>query len=887
MRTIYTVCLLVLLSSFCSVPVGSAQDEQQDDMTFTTLKKTGATRTWQTDDVRVTYDKETKTLSVVGYYAVTNPDPENPTQEMTLLFRNFDGPGTYSFSGGRAKWEDRNSGSGLCTYLSGDGEILGSSQENPTLLSGTFNFRCESQPRVGDPFWTDIEGTFSVNVGVEVLKPEEDEVLTPGEKVLIEWSAPLASRVDIYYVFEDPQTDPEKFEIKKDVDATLGSLEWIVTDSMSPQAWIVIVDPLSPEELHAGDQFSIRGPHLARIAYDPEGSCPECPYYVTFYPSINGWNVNNGDFNILDPAGRSDSRRFDYSSATDPYTGEKYAKIFTSRSVRATKGNYPPWESYVLPFGVNRMYGSSAAGASPIDRQVRIWGYHSRKYLGSCYGLSALSALFFVDAERTIGRYPNIGSLEAARAPYNVSLTPSLVDNIDVAFAYQFGASNVQDRPTRVVAQLEEYLSKDETDELMFGSNLLCIVEQGEGGGAHALTAYRVEKDDEAQKARIYVYDSNRPGDDDAYVAIDLATDSWSYSVGTVWQGTGERIYLSQELRQFFRPQASPRNRDSDGNVIAMSLSTTEYRGRGNGSSFSYTSESGFSASDNQATPLYRFQGPGEPYAFVLDGSYNELDLVSRGEEGVQTMLLTDSYVAEFWSDAPAGEGETLRWGEKSLVLTHVGETEHALNVDALFEDTLSGRGRTVGIRDFELHRGDSIEVVISEEDETITLLNRGVSTSYEVLVRQTGSEGLLEGGYRRVDIESGARHRLAPVWDSLAADLPIYITDAGGGEDSILLGNLLLSVEEGREITLTSFSIENPVSNEAGLQIGLRSNAELIVAVSDMRGADRGVLFSGWLPSGTTTIPLDLSDLPVGVYILTVEVDGRREGATIITTSH
>ena len=892
MRIIFTSCLLLLLAaSFDSGAILSAQSESQDDMTFTTRKKTGATRAWQTGDVRVEYSDATKTLTVIGYYLTGDPESENPTQEMTLQFRDFDGPGSYGFSGGGAKWEDRNSGSGICTYLHGSGEILESSEENPSLLSGTFDFRCESKPNVGDPFWTDIEGTFTVNVGVEITSPKADEEVKPGSDLLVEWKAPLTSKVDIYYTFEDPETDPKRYEIRKGVDASLGSHKWSVTDSMSPQAWIVIVDPLSPDRPAVSEKFRVRGPHFVKLAYDAQGSCPECPYYLMYSPKVHGWNVVNGDGQKLDPAGRSDSWRFDYATASDPYTGESYPDFFSKPPVSASKHNYPEWPNFAHAFGETALYGfDQEQSRVPIERRVRAWGYWADDYNGSCYGLSSLSSLLFINPESYLQRYPSVGTPSTAKHPYTASFTTALADDISTIFSYQFCIVDMgrqiltrDNGPASVVAELKEYLMQDQPSDLMGGNNTLLIFEDGSNGGGHAVTAYRVEEDEDAGTAKIYVYDSNHPGDENRYVSIDLNANSWSYTVSGTWGEQGADIALAMSLDNFDRVPVQYM-KDDEGRIVALASARTLYRGSGDAGEFYYAPETGFVSAGTNVQSVYSFQGPGAPIAYIMDPAYNVLQLQAAADEGASTMILAPAMTFDFWSDVSRGMEDHLRWDDRSVTVTNPESTPHVINLDALFER--DGIGRTLGVRSLALSGGDSVRFEISEAEETLVLVNHGAATSYEVLVRRTGDGGLLEGEYRTVDIPQGAEHRLRPLWDSLGSDLPIYITDAGGDEDSIFLDNLLMSVGRESELSLTSFSIDNPIGNDAELQVSLRKGADLVVTLSDMRGAHRGVIFSGWVGSGTSHLPVDISGLPPGIYILGVEVDGRREQSTLISRS-
>lgn len=895
MKRIYLIPLLLFSTLLMLASDVVYAQTTTNDMTFTTLRPPSSGRTWQTDDVRIEYEEGSGTLIVTGYFATSNPDPENPTQEMTLKFRDYQGDGLYQFNGGGATWEDRNSGSGICRYLNGDGgnikEVIDStsvSGEYLSVLEGDFKFRCESSPRVGDPFTTNVEGTFRVEVGYKVTSPTEEDVVKPGEEISITWETIAAGSVDLYYSLEDPASDPEKYEIKKGVSANLGEYTWKVADTMSPQAWIVLVNPSFPDRHSKSEAFKIRGPQFAKIAYDAEGSCPECPYYLTFTPEVHGWSVENGDASTFSPLGRSDASRFRYGTATDPFTGMRYPDYFTKRPISAQRNRYPEWPNTVPVFGERVFYGVTASGrAAPIDRMTRVWAFHAENYGGSCYALAALAGMAFIDPEGTLAAYPEIGSLSNAKRINTATIDNDLADLISQVFALQLGVFEINRRlrlnpgPNAVLERLKEYLAADDVSTLMSGTNVLCLAGgTGDNAGAHAVNAYRITEDEDAGTAKIHVYDNNYPNEE-RVVSIDVNANTWSYAPQG-WSGTGG-IWLAMPFEKYSE-QHRLYTENYDGERIALAQAGMGIEGEGAGGAFSYATEEGFSTTDEEVLPLFRLQGPGAPVSYLIPTGYESLTLIAELDEGVSTMLIEGESFVSFWSDVAAGDESQLIWEEESLTVVNPQESAQNVNVDALFEK--EGIGRTLGVGELALQGGDSIRIEISEDEETLEVTNLGADTRYDVVVRQTGAEGHLEGGYLPVDIRKGETHLIQPRWDSLAADLPIYVSDGSGMADSIILDNLLMSVEDGWDLALTSFSVQNPLAAEGEVTVTLRTDAEVVVRANDMRGLSLGELYRGVLPSGTTTLPVDLSTFPGGAYIVTFEVDGRREGSTTVLKS-
>lgn len=894
MNKIYLVPFLCISALLLLVSDVAVAQETVNDMTFTTLRIGGSGRTWKTDDVRVEHNESSGTLTVTGYYPSGDPDGPNPTQEMTLRFRDYSGDGNYSFNGGNAEWEDRNSGTGICKYLHGDGGNIKAEIDSTTLLgsfipvlTGDFSFRCESAPRVGDAFETDITGTFKVAVGYQVTAPERNIVVEPGDDLKIEWQTIASGNVDIYYALEDPATDPEKYVIKKGVSADLGSYTWEIADTMSPQAWIVLVNPSFPDHLSKSEVFKIRGPQFAKIAYDAEGSCPECPYYLTFTPKTHGWSVENGNPATFVPSRRSDSWRFDYGSATDPFTGSPYTSVFNQRPISAKTNRYPEWPNFVPAFGEEVFYGTTAGGsATPLDRQARVWSYHAEPYGGSCYALAALAGMAFIDPEGTLARYPELGSLSNAKRLNTATIDNSLADVISKIFALQSGAfetgrrSNATNRgPNEMIRRLKEFFAEDDAGAQMSGSNVLCVEDYGGDGGAHAVTAYKIVEDEDAGTTRIYVYDNNYPNDENKFVNVDVNANTWFYDAWG-WGGAGG-IWLAMPFDKFDEtPILYPYDNQNNRIMLVRPGMAVSAQGE-SGESFAYTSADGFSTTDEEASPLFRMQGPGPPVSYTFPSDYHSFGLTAETGEGVSTMLIGEDHFVSFWSDMAEGDESRITWETGRVTIFNPQSGPQTINVDALFEE--AGIGRTLGVGELLLQGGDSVLIQISDEEETVEVTNFGAETRYEVVVRQTGAEGHLEGGYTPVDIRKGETHLIQPRWDSLAADLPIYISDGAGSSDSLLLDNLLMSVAVDSRHALSSLSVQNPMTNTSHLNLILQNGADVSVKVVDLVGSDLGVLFEGYLPAGEHVVPISMEDLDAGSYLLSLVIDGRRAETLMI----
>ena len=88
------------------------------------------------------------------------------------------------------------------------------------------------------------------------------------------------------------------------------------------------------------------------------------------------------------------------------------------------------------------------------------------------------------------------------------------------------------------------------------------------------------------------------------------------------------------------------------------------------------------------------------------------------------------------------------------------------------------------------------------------------------------------------------------------------------------LVNNFPVGVNEVRKINEVLF-YPNPTSGEANLKFNLLEAGELILEVNNILGQQMINQRIGAMASGTQNIPLDVSTLDAGIYLLTISVDG------------
>ena len=860
-----------------------AQEADTSRMEFETRHQgTNARRTYTIDSISVL--REGTTLVITGYHPSGRTDPEHQT--MVLRIPNFVGRGSYSIANARARWQNLNSGSGYCSSLSGTMEV--NAYEEGVIVEATFRFLCESQPRVGDPYNTIVDGEVVKGLEGKFLAQVEGDTLLPQNEYTIEWELSGRGNFDLYYTLEkDPEPEEvEIYEIALDVNPEDGAIEWTTPDTMSPYLWFVVVDRDGLSRHFYSDSMRIRYPRLARVRTDPDGPCPTCPYYEEFQPARHGWREVNGADSLFAPSvGRNP-----HYSGDDEVSGNPFPSYFLEPPVEAEKEDYPDWPSWVDAFSVDESYVDvGSQGLLPLPHRVENWAHFKQPYDGGCFGMAVTAAYAFYFPERFSARFPEaIGSQERAENLYVVKGNNVPVNTLISRFhAYQFGRMFIyqdmylgEQSPMEAVEWLRALFLDDMINDHSQKSPMVTIFEGGPDGGAHAMLAYEVEEIEDDPEIRVYVYDPNYPGNEGAYVAVDREQNSWSYEpLG--WSGSDG--FTALDLVSDYHRDATYYDEIEEGVVrpiLYAGLGTGIEAQRENGSSFSWSDEEGYRGDDQDGAPMYAINGPGDPYGYLLGKAGYAIEATASDRSDLRLSLQQPHLTLTYQSDAPAGESDRVRWEEKSMTIHNPGSTSRAMS----FDITMSGErlSRTISVTDFVLTGGDSVRFTVEEDD--LVIRNFGGPGSYGVTLRQVNEErGLQEGGYDPVDLGAGEEHRIDPPWWNLETRLPIYVEgESGTRKDTIVRINALLSVESERT-TMAGLKVSNPLPDLGSISFNAMRSGLFQVEAFNALGRSVGIVVSQPIERGEQAIPIDARGLYPGHYLLAISLNGKSLGSVAV----
>ena len=882
-----TTGVLTALLLFCLLPVcveAQGNDDQVSRLTFKTLKGTGAERSYETDSLTVKV--ENKVLTISGFIESSGSDPTE-YQELKIRVPNFEGRGTYTLRSGQATWEDRNTGDGLCHFLF-HRKLVITSYDPVTGIEGNFHFICESQPRVGNSFRTDVIGEFIKGLEPKVTYPAERDTLDLFDDAKIEWQLPGRDLVDIYVVYEPDPERPgiEKELVVEDVDASLGFYEWEAVDSMSPQVYLLIYDDLDPDVPIISEEFVIRGSWAARVRNDPSGDCPTCPYYELFYPSVHGFAHGNFTENFATRTRSDYPDRFDYAGGDDPfsilpYNFSNYIPVTgPDRLNYAGSGSFVEWENWVRAFGVGECYLTFSSGESaPRTDVVRLWAWYSGEWGGSCFGLAVASAMAFYNPGPFASIFSNSVTTATSRQIAGVPLTNALRDDISMMFSHQYGQA-FQDKIRAgdwsvydVRDEFAEVLSEDVVDGSV-ASNLLIGI-QDDGG--HALTAYALTLDDDNEDLwHLWVYDSNYPEDDDRSVHLDMDLGVWTYRLSESELWVGSEMILGDPLSNYFERAIIDFNPEFSDARAAFRFGIDVDAVDGSGETFSLSADGIFESDGEGAVPLYTFSGPGRPYAIRLASPEWHADLAPQHDSGVSMMIERPEHLLSFYSNTAKGDVDGLRWDHSSITAHNPDDSPRSISFEVIYR--LENGTRTLGVSDLLLGADDSVRFSLLDDDAIVE--NYGGESTYTVTLRQQNLDGEFEGDYDPVDIGAGGRHRIDPPWWNLGTRLPIYVADGEGLEnDTIIRINGLLGVNESRLVD-GDLSITNPITDVGYLAMSLKQAGRVRVEAFDGLGRSAGDLYDGVHRAGDISLPIDARSLGAGSWILRTSVNNSVVGS-------
>ncbi len=258
-----------------------------------------------------------------------------------------------------------------------------------------------------------------------------------------------------------------------------------------------------------------------------------------YEPSIHSWNIRNRG-NLMWPE--------------EDWSGIEYSFPLSTFPISGVPHDFPSWNHMRKAFGQSELEGTIGYRA----RALVTWRVLKHNgFQGVCHGFAVTSLLGFSDG---IDGLSTLGVNTDEENLFDVELSPDVRSAINKIWVRQWGTDHFVGQFLNALSTsaLENLLDGDftlgdlvdldtyfkgPTDALDDIKNMLersspgdyhnhlVIISPDQISSAHTILAYKAEQDDENPDFwRVYVYDSNYPGNDTLHVSIDTANDDWWYS---------------------------------------------------------------------------------------------------------------------------------------------------------------------------------------------------------------------------------------------------------------------------------------------------------------------------------------------------------------------
>ncbi len=763
----------------------------------------------------------------------------------------------------------------------------------------------------------DIQGSSSSNLHgfllssriLSVVSPGRDELIVAGERNTISWVHLGVKTVNIYYKVGEAGT----WNLIADhYPADLHRFVWTPSDTLLAAKVRIRIEDVSSSTAAESDPFKCKGYVLTRA--DEAGD------YVAFRPDQDGWSIRNDDAHMWPAAWYN---QFDYWTVNDPNTGLKYPPdnppgLLYYPFHDSREQHFIDWPLFAETFGLNQCYIKAADSALQYRRSATLFweSVKSSQFGGACFGFSQSSLLAFDRKETFLlsTGLPNFSKL------FDVSVTDSNRKVINRLYETQFGAATLDHRTNSasktavdILAELKASLLSSTDDHCSMG-----IYQLAPKPGGHSVVPYRVIRDPgNPALYRVYVYDSNHPGDTSKFLAVDTVANQWTYAA-LGWTGTAAGSWILRPSASHFLDQPELRSAgEPRPPIVAETRGDLGYMGIYNSDAAYVRIQAVIGSSWGQVTydttNGILLEGPTAPVPVIpetgslnrplgffvprsQDCSYN-INLSQWRDSSISVVIRTDSVIWRYSRHhADSTQSDFLVYSESSTqkeILVYYGdEGSRRVDIAAILPgDTVE---RALDLTIHTLDPGNSIQAaVLPNGDFVITNLQTGFPTYCDLKLSRVsaGGTGLFKKDSLHLDGET--RYIIKrPHWDSLnTAPLKILIdhSDWGWGviDDSLILNNQLTGVDESGQSDQLPHKFElaqnypNPFNPTTTIEYSVPRHSPVKVEIFNVLGERVRQLVNERKAAGTYRIDWSGTDdagrpVATGVYFYRFSADNQ-----------
>ena len=758
-------------------------------------------------------------------------------------------------------------------------------------------FDIDGEPRVADG---DFDDTALPDIGADeyqpdssdlpmrVLRPTEGQLCVVGDTVTIEWQAPAAAAVNLFYTvdYDSAAGNAAWTAIVSDLPADSTRFPWAVPPDMSPRCRIRVVDADDTTRWGISEPFRIKGYVLTRLGGDSS--------YVPYLLRYDNWSFTN-DSGTMWP--ENWYRRFDYDTATDPVTGQPYPEFFTEyAAIAAQASDFPSWPTFVRAFGVDQCYRQRDERFYYLPSAVLRWAAIKGRWGGSCAGFALSGLQAFDDSAAFATTFPEIGVFDTL---YSLAMNGARRQLINLMWTriltpghQRYLADHVTTTPRETVRELGTAFLEDAAVHAY-----LYLADSSSDGGAHAVVPYLMTSDPSRPgTVWVYVYDPNRPDDGQSIVEVDTVNNTWRYPPMN-WSNSHWLVLMEPALNYLGpvtlpissggRPAVGTQSSAGDSLAIIVPGGNPCITIVGsNGDSTGWCSEGLFNSA-RDVIPLYLPRGVGHgPDAYLVpSGAWSVMLQPPAGEEAAVSL----------WTENLAFGAGLQRTGDAAPARVSFDGGVRYSHIDSiprnvyLYIMTLdSARERLFAVQDWEASSGDT------------TVLRPGGDTALHVTATSADGPYILkiwqasDTGYSffsgRVPAQGRMRQTILPDWgDSTLATVRVLVDrdDNGTIDDTLFIPN---EIPTGVETPWPPGSLPqeyalyqnypNPFNASTVIAFDLPYNSHVTITVYNVLGQQVTTLVDGRLPAGNHRVTWNGTSssgtsVASGIYYYRLRADG------------
>ncbi len=715
--------------------------------------------------------------------------------------------------------------------------------------------------RITAPGAEEILGPINITSSLSFIKPSAGNLFIAGETDTIKWAG--VDSVNIYLSINYDNGSGEFTPIVENYFTDSGKYIWEIPDTILSRKCIIKIQDANDTSINVkSGVFRIKPYVITRIKSDST--------YEAFLPSEDGWQMQNDTTDIWPNVWWS---QFDYSGI-DNITGNPYPSYFVNPPMSAVSKDFPDWQLFVEQFGVNQTYwineGIPKSSAAIKWRNIKdVWG-------GSCYGFATSSLLAFAFKDEFLSRHPGIPNFTNL---YDLFINTTSRKAINGYFTHQYGQADVENylasrnkTPRQTLQELKDLFKMETPDSV----KAISFFNVG-GSGGHTVVPYKLERF--GNLFQIYVYDSNNPGNDNAFLEIDSLNNTWDEYLGLNWPTGNNRFYLEIPAVKYFTspvlgkltaPSGSPFFEGTT--LIGSDISNNISIVNSLGDSIGYSSGVSFNSIPGAIPVIPKIGRDHPPISYFVPNESYKLNLSHFDSSSAFISFIKDSTIYIYSrEDAELNQTDQITLNN-NLTLFSPDVSEKNLNLQVILDSFSSER--VFVVKDLEAVQNDSIN--LSELNrENILLKNHGDEKNYELEIRYVSSLGNYKFSNSNINLAENSSHQIVPDWNDLQNQPVKILVDIGNDgttDDTLSLKNEITGIKDGGSLlSPDNFHLAqnypNPFNPVTTIQFSIPQRSNVTMKVYDILGNEVATLVNEEKDRGVYMVSFNASGLASGIY--------------------